>query len=201
MTGIRISSHLRLAYLEALFKQPIRAFDELPVGKPTTAITTYANAIQAGISDKIAVLVQAAATMIGAYVVAFNFSGKLTLVASGATVFMLGIVFIVLPAYTKLQRKLELAAEEASSITGEVLGTIRTIVACGAEEKIAARHASWIDESRKRGLRVGPVLGLQLFPSGFAIYSNFALMFWYGIKLYAEGSLEDVGPVIVYAPA
>lgn len=198
MAGIRISSQLRLAYLEALFKQPIRAFDELPVGKPTTAITTYANAVQAGISDKIAVLVQSTATIIGAYAVAFRYSWALTLVASAALLFMLGIFFVVVPAYTKLHRKAELADEEASSIAGEVLGTIRTIVACGAEGRIASRHAYWIDESRKRSLRLGAVLGLQLFPSGFGVYSNFALMFWFGMKLYAEGTIGDIGQVIVY---
>lgn len=197
MTGIRISARLRLAYLEALFKQPIRAFDELPVGRPTTAITTYANSIQAGISDKIAILIQSTATIIGAYVVAFRYSWALTLVASAALVFMLVIYAVIVPAYTKLLRKTELADEEASSIAGEVLGTIRTIVACGAEGKITARHAHWIDESRKRGLRLAPILGFQLFPSGFAIYSNFALMFWFGIKLFAEGNLDDIGPVIV----
>lgn len=198
MTGIRISSRIRLAYLQALFKQPIRVFDELPIGRPTTTITTSANAVQAGISDKIAALVQAVATLIGAYAVSFRYSWALTLVSSSCLLFMLIIYCICVPMYIDIHKHLELADEQSSSIAGEVLGTIRTIVACGAEGRIASRHAAWVNESRKRGLRLSLVAGFQMFPSGFAMYANYALTFWFGIKLYASGSIADVGSVVMF---
>ena len=198
MTGISISSRLRLAYLRALFKQPIRVFDELPIGRPTSTITTSANSIQAGVSDKIAVLVQNLALVISAYIVAFIYSWKLTLISS-CVLLAIGLLYgSVVPIYINLQKKVDNADENASSVAGEALASIRTIVACGAERRVALRYRAWVNEAAKRYRRISPLMGLQLFPSGFAIYSNLALTFWYGVKMFASGELDNVGPVIMY---
>lgn len=178
--------------------QPIRVFDELPLGRPTSTITTSSNSIQAGISDKIAILVQSIALIISAYAVAFSRSWKLTLVSSCVLVATMLLYGIVVPIFLKLQKKVDNADENASSLAAEALASIRTIVACGAEGRLATRYKAWVDEAWRRGIRISPLMGVQMFPSGFAMYSNLALTFWYGVKLYASGEIPDVGPVVVY---
>ncbi|EEQ91210.2 ABC multidrug transporter [Blastomyces dermatitidis ER-3] len=196
MTGIRISARLRLSYLQALFNQPISVFDTLPPGRPTNTITTSSNTIQAGISDKLAILVQSLALVIGAYSVAFRYSWSLTLVASASILFISIVYGALIPIYIKLQKKVEQADEKASSIAGEALGSIRTIVSCCAEGRLAARYGEWVAESRKRGMRLAPQIGAQLAPSNFAMYSSFALTFWFGVRQFASKNIPDVGPVI-----
>jgi len=62
-------------------------------------------------------------------------------------------------------KEIEFADEKASSIAGEVLGSIRMIVACGAEGRIAKRYNGWVEESRRRGLKMSTIVGLQFAPS------------------------------------
>jgi ABC-type multidrug transport system fused ATPase/permease subunit len=187
---------LRLAYLQALFKQPIQVFDRLPSGKPTNTITSSSNTIQIGVSGKLSLLIQSIALIIGAYAVAFRFSWALTLASSSAILFIFLVFGITVPNLMKLQRKVDLADQGASSLAGEVFGTIRTVIACGAEGRLAERYAKWVAESRARALKMSPVGGAQVATSFFAIYCNFALTFWLGLKLYRAGSIKDVGGVI-----
>ncbi|KKZ60872.1 hypothetical protein EMCG_04463 [[Emmonsia] crescens] len=196
MTGIRISARLRLSYLQALFNQPISVFDTLPPGRPTNTITTFSNTIQAGISDKLSTLVQSFALVIGAYTVAFRYSWSLTLVSSSSILFISLLYGILVPIYLKMQKKVEQADEKASSIAGEALGSIRTIVSCCAEGRLAARYGEWVSEARKRGIRLAPQIGAQLAPSNFAMYASFALTFWFGVRQFASNNIPDVGPVI-----
>src|SRR5947209_5512250 len=88
MTGIRISATIRMAYLVALFNQPISVIDKLPPGAAVDSLTTVANTIQIAISDKLGVLVQAIALIISAYVVAFKYSWALTLASSSVILFV-----------------------------------------------------------------------------------------------------------------
>lgn len=197
MSGLRISARLRLAYISALFRQRVSFIDTLPVGKPTTTITTSANLVQAGIGDKLASLIQSLTLVVAAYVVAFRYSWSLTLVSSSALIFASLVYSVTIPLFMKLQKKVELADEKASSIAGEVMGTIRTIVACGAEGRLVARYAEWIAESRKRGLRMSPVMGFHISPGNFAMYCNFALTFWFGVRQYSKGNVDDAGQVVM----
>jgi ABC-type multidrug transport system fused ATPase/permease subunit len=52
MTGLRISAKLRSTYLKALFSLPVQTLDTLPSGQASNTITSTANVVQAGISDR-----------------------------------------------------------------------------------------------------------------------------------------------------
>lgn len=109
--------------------------------------------------------------MVAAIIVAFTYSWLLTLVTSSLLVFI-GIVYgITIPIVVKQTKEVEHADEKASSIAGEVLGSIRMIVACGAEGRIALKYAGWIQESLRRGLKLSPMIGLQFAPCKFASIS------------------------------
>ncbi|EEQ35850.1 multidrug resistance protein [Microsporum canis CBS 113480] len=193
--GIRISANLRLAYLKALFRQPVAYLDAMPVGRPTDTITASSNLIQAGISDRLAVLVQSAALVVAAYAVAFSRSWSLTLVSSSCLLFILLVYSLVIPFYLRLFKAVEAANERATAVAGEALSSVRTVVACGAQSSLVARHAVHVAEARRRGLQVSPVVGFQLGPTNFAMYCNFALTFWFGVRQFTAGNVSDAGPV------
>lgn len=76
----------------------------------------------------------------------------------------------VIPIIMKMTKEVEHADEKASSIAGEVLGSIRMIVACGAESRIAKKYSGWVEESRKRALKKSPFIGIQFAPRKFCIF-------------------------------
>lgn len=58
MVGLRISAKLRLAYLKALFSLPVSVLDTLPSGQTSNTITTTANVLQVGISEKLGIILR-----------------------------------------------------------------------------------------------------------------------------------------------
>jgi ABC-type bacteriocin/lantibiotic exporter with double-glycine peptidase domain len=160
-------------------------------------ITATANTLQIGISEKLSICLQFTALVIGAYVVAFKYCWQLTLVSSSMLLFVLVVFGIIIPISLKLQKSVDHANEKAGSIASEVLNSIRMVVACGAEKRVVNTYSKWIDEARQRGLKLSPVLGSQFAPVFFAIYGDFALTFWFGVKLYNSYDLDSVGTVLM----
>jgi ATP-binding cassette, subfamily B (MDR/TAP), member 1 len=197
MTGIRLSAAIRLAYLRALFAQSISSLDKLPSGQSAGMITAQANLLQIGISEKLSICIQFTSLLVAAYIVAFKYSWQLTLVASSILLFVLVVFGIIIPILTKLQKSVDHANEKASSIASEVFSAVRMVVACGAEKRVVNTYSKWVDEARRRGLKLSPVVGIQFAPVFFAIYADMALTFWYGVKLYDEYHLSSVGTVLM----
>jgi ATP-binding cassette subfamily B (MDR/TAP) protein 1 len=147
MVGLRMSAKLRLEYLKALFSLPVSVLDTLPSGQASNTITTTSNILQIGISDKLGIFIQFTSLLVTAIIEAFVFSWSLTLVTSSVLVFI-GLVYgTLLPFTIKMTKEVEFADEKASSIAGEVLGSIRMIVACGAEGRIAKRYSGVSENS------------------------------------------------------
>lgn len=186
-----------MAYLRALFSQSIGRLDKLPPGSAANTITTSANVLQNGISEKLSTCLQFTTLLVAAYVVAFIYSWQLTLVASSILVFCLVVYGTIVPLSIKFQKSFDFANEKASSIASEVFSSIRMVVACGAEKRVSASYQKWIDEARRRGLKLSPVLGFQMAPLFFGVYGDFALTFWYGIKLKTDGHFDNVQNVIM----
>lgn len=196
MTGIRISATIRMAYLVALFNQSISVFDKLPPGAATDSLTTVANTIQIAISDKLGVFIQSIALIIAAYVIAFKYSWALTLASSSVILFVFLIYGGITPAYIKVENSINESNSGASAVAGEVLKAVRTVKSLCAENSIMERYAKWTSQAKERGLKKSPLTGAQFAPGFFAVYANMALTFWFGVKLYSQGSISDVGIVV-----
>ena len=155
---------------KALFSLSISVLDTLPSGQASNTLTNTANVLQVGISEKLGIFIQFTSLMIAAIIIAFTYSWSLTLVTCSVILFI-GVVYgITIPVVVKRQKEVEHADEKASSIAGEVLGSIRMIVACGAEGRIARKYSGWMEESRKRGLRLSPLIGVQFAPCKLSQY-------------------------------
>jgi ATP-binding cassette subfamily B (MDR/TAP) protein 1 len=195
--GMRISSALRLAYIRALFAQPVAMIDKVSPGKVSSRITTSANTIQLGISQQSSLLIQAITFVIGAYVVAFIKSALLTLVASACIPFIFLVYGLTLPFYIKIHRKTNDLLEEASSMSFEIFASIRIVVAFGAEEQLHGRYASTLDRAAQNERKCGPIMGCMMSPMFFSIYATFALTFWFGIQQFVHRHISSVGSITV----
>jgi ATP-binding cassette, subfamily B (MDR/TAP), member 1 len=196
MAGLRISAGLRLSYMKALLSQPISKLDEITAGSVSNTITSSANTIQLSICDRLSLMFQALALLISAYIIALRYSWALTLVASSALLFIILVYSFSTPIAIKAMQKVEKADEKHASIAGEIFSSIRTVFSLGAEKPLSERYFHWVDESRRRGLKIAPLYGSQLAPAWFAMNCSFALCFWFGLKLYREGHIANVGTVI-----
>lgn len=195
--SIRLSAAIRLDYLRALFNQSVGELDKLPPGEAASKITGAANVLQIGISDKLATFLQALALVVSAYVVAFIQSWQLTLVTSSGMLFVIAVYSVIVPIWIKLEESVDHARGKVTAIASETFGSIRIVVAYGAEKRVAERFSRWVEESRRRGLKMSPALGLLMAPVFFAIYADFALTFWFGIRLYMWDDVHSVSSVLM----
>lgn len=193
MSGIRISAAIRLAYLSSLFDLPVSVIDKLPAGEATDALTNIANTIQLAISDKLGSMVQSFSLVITAYVIAFVYSWRLTLVSSSVIVLVTTMLRVTMPYLIKYYIQVLAKNAGASSVAGEILRGIRTIKSLGAEEEALQWHRKFLDEGQEIGSKLSIWVSMQFWPAFFATYANMALTFWAGVKFYSEGLIPGVG--------
>lgn len=135
--------------------------------------------------------------ILGSFIVAFTYSWQLTLATSSVLLGIIVLFSFVVPVYMKTQKAVDYANGKATSIASEAIGAIRMIVACGAEDRVAKKHNHWVTEARQRGLRQSPLLGAQLGPTFLCVFADYALTFWFGVKLYNDGHIDSVGTILM----
>ncbi|KAL2851265.1 P-loop containing nucleoside triphosphate hydrolase protein [Aspergillus pseudodeflectus] len=196
LISLRASASLRLEYLESLFSLPISRLDEISSGTVTHAITSLSNQIQQSISDKLAMLFQSLALLVAAYAIAFRYSWALTLVVSAAILFVLLGFSVTVPFFVKTYHRVEEADQKHASIAADVLASVRTVFSLGAEKPLGEKYAAWIEEAKRRGAKLSIISGIHLGILFFAMYVSFGLAFWFGLKLFREGHIDNVNTVI-----
>ncbi|GKT98660.1 leptomycin b resistance protein pmd1 [Fusarium langsethiae] len=197
MIGIRLSSAIRLHYLKSLFGQSIHVLDSMPPGYATGTITSTANVLQLGISEKLGIFVEYNSTIIAALIVAFVKNWSLTLVTSSIILYLFLVLGVFLPMILKVNALITKSEGRAGAVASEALASVRMVAACGAESRISKKYAAFVEETRQHGKLLSPLIGGQLGFVFFGLYSGFALCFWYGAKSYSEGRLDNVGDVLV----
>ncbi|KAI1198452.1 ABC transporter-like protein [Nemania serpens] len=196
MMSLRISSSLRLVYVKALLGLPVSLLDTQPPGQIAAIITTTANTLQIGISEKLAIVIQTLALLATALIVAFAHSWKLSLVTSSGLVLITVCYCITIPFLVKNMKQVEDANINASAVASESFASIRMIAAFGAELKVVERYRKWVDEASRRGLRLSVIIAIQQATIYFSVYSTFALAFWFAVKLLTNFEINNVGTTI-----
>lgn len=197
MIGIRISAAIRMDYLASLFAQTIHVLDTMPPGSAAGTITSVANTLQIGISEKLGTFVEYGATIVAAIVVAFTYSWRLTLVTASCVLFIGLSVGTFLPFIIKGTSRHTKAETKAGAVATESFTAIRMIYACGAQGKMVERYDNHVREAKKHGLYTVPFMAVQFSLIFFGLYAGFALCFWYGTKAYAAGQVDGVGTLII----
>ncbi|KAJ8133505.1 hypothetical protein O1611_g117 [Lasiodiplodia mahajangana] len=197
MIGIRMSAAIRLDYLRSLFAQTIHVLDSMPPGSAAGTITTTANTLQLGISEKLGTLIEYTSTIIAAIIIAFTYSWSQALVTSSVLLFISLVLSVLLPFIIKGTSRLTKAETKSSSIASETFSSIRMVTACGAEEQMAKRFAVWVAAAKRHGQGTAPLVALQLGLIFFSIFATFGLSFWFGTKTAAENNTSNIGSITV----
>ena len=197
MIGIRMSAAIRLHYLQSLFGQTIHVLDSMPSGAAAATITATSNTLQLGISEKLGIFLEFFATVVGAIIIAFTYSWLLTLVTSSVVLFIIIVLSVLLPFILKLLARVSKAESKGNAVATEAFSAIRMITSCGAEGRTVKKYAEWIQKAKQAGQSMSPLIGAQTGLIFFSLYGFFALAFWFGIKLYSEGRVDDVSTVFI----
>ncbi|CRJ85747.1 hypothetical protein BN1708_009173 [Verticillium longisporum] len=197
LIGIRLSSAIRLHYIESLFGQSIHVLDSMPPGAAAGTITTTANVLQLGLSEKLGTFMEYNGTIFTAIIVAFTWSWELTLVTSSVLLFLIFVLGVILPFLVKGQSAITQSEARATAVASEAFSSIRMLTACGAEERITSRYDRWVDDARRKGQATAPLLATQLGLIFFGIMGAFGLAFWHGTTMRLNGSIDDAGVIII----
>jgi ATP-binding cassette subfamily B (MDR/TAP) protein 1 len=182
--------------MQALFRQPVSAIDEISAGAIASRLTTNSNTIESGISQQFSLGIQALSFTVGLYIVAFIKSALLTLVATVSVPVVLIAYGVAIPFMYKFWYKGEALKDQASSLAFEIFQSVRIVVAFGAEDRLGSRHADLLDRAQEIDRKIAPIMGAMMAPMFLGVYAIFALSFWFGIKQYVGGRVEGVGTIV-----
>jgi ATP-binding cassette subfamily B (MDR/TAP) protein 1 len=109
-------------------------------------------------------LLQSCSLVVTALAIAFYYNWLLTLVTSSGMLFIIVFYCCTIPFLVKGLKEVEYADRMGSSISSEVFESIRMVSACGAEQKMAKKYSGWVEESRRRGFLLSPLVAIQQAP-------------------------------------
>ncbi|KAG8672425.1 hypothetical protein FPOAC2_05812 [Fusarium poae] len=197
MIGIRLSSAIRLHYLESLFSQSIHVIDSMPAGAPATAITSTSNTLQVGISERLGTFLEYNGTIWASIIVAFVWSWDITLVTACIILYMATVLSITMPILVKGHTATGAADAQGTAIASEALQGIRLVTACGAQSRVVSRYQEWVRKAMLEGQKIAPFTGMHLGLIFFGVFGAFGLSFWYGTKRYIDGAIDNPGVIII----
>ncbi|KAH6610391.1 abc multidrug transporter mdr1 [Trichoderma cornu-damae] len=188
--GENISARIREHYLESCLSQNIGYFDRIGAGEIVTRITSDTNAIQDGISEKVSVTVGAISTFVTAFVIAFATYWKLTLILASVIFAILinGSVFSGYMVKSSTQSITSFAL--GGSLADEVLGSARTAVAFGTQDRLSNQYDEHLKKAEYFGFRLKAALGAMVGGIMLLLYLSYALAFWQGSAFLLRGELS-----------
>ncbi|KAK3355080.1 P-loop containing nucleoside triphosphate hydrolase protein [Neurospora tetraspora] len=181
LIGIRMSAAIRLHYLCSLFAQTVHVLDSMPSGAAASTITSTANTLQIGVSEKLGTFLD----------------WSLALVTSSVLLFIMLVIAIMLPFILKGQHRITKAEGKAGSIATEAFASIRMVTSCGAEARVAEKYSEWVKKAKQAEQATAPLFATQFGLVFFGLYGTFALSFWYGMKSLLAGRVDDIGTVVI----
>lgn len=187
--GERIVAKLRGDLYAAILSQDTAFFDGQKTGELSSRLSSDATVLQTSVTANLSMVLRNATIVVGALAMLFVTSTKLTL----TMLVIVPPVAISAVFYGKRVRKLSKESQDAlakaSEVAVEALGGLRTVRSFSAEKKEISRYRSAIDDSLQLAFRRIRLSASFFGVAFFAAFSAGALVFWYGARLVADGSL------------
>ncbi|RFU78080.1 multidrug resistance [Trichoderma arundinaceum] len=195
-TANRMVQALRLKCLNSILSRSVTAHDAQTPGSLSNAITTHCNSIQAALSDRIGIMIQAFSMLLASFAVAFSQSWQLTLVMLGLVLITLGLIGFIVGSDQKIEAGLLKRYDDCSAIAEDALGSIKTVVAFGAAGKFLSKYDAVLKQAEKDGKKRGPLVGLMFACQYFFMFTGWAIGFYLGAYLYKRGYISDPGRIL-----
>jgi ATP-binding cassette subfamily B (MDR/TAP) protein 1 len=187
--GEHCTAKIRQRYLNALLRQNIGFFDNLGSGEVTTRITADTNSIQDGISEKLGLTLNAAATFIAAFVIAFIRSWKLTLVLLSGVVSIIVAMGVFGSIMVKWTAESQARYAEGGTVAEEVLSSVRNASAFNTQEKLARQYDKFLARAEVVARKVQASQGSMIAIMFCIINLLYGLAFWEGSRLLVDNDI------------
>lgn len=193
--GEILAGRYRKEYLRSVIRQNIAYFDYLGSGQVATRITNDTTSIQEAMSEKLGNIIQGIATFITAIIIAFTQQWKLACILLS----VVGFNLFVMGGGSRFLIRYQLGAEDTytkgSSIAEESLSSIRSTVAFGMQDRLAAKFDNCLKVSCGLAVKAGYTMGFMFGGIWMALFMTYALAYWEGSRLIADGH-ASIGHII-----
>ncbi|XP_036102579.1 ATP-binding cassette sub-family B member 5 [Molossus molossus] len=187
MTAARQTKRIRKEFFHSILAQDISWFDGCDIGELNTRMTDDINKINDGIGDKIALLFQNMSTFSIGLAIGLVKGWKLTLVTLSTSPLIITSAAMFSRIVISLTSKELNAYSKAGAVAEEVLSSIRTVVAFGAQEKEIQRYTHNLKDAKDVGIKKTIASKLSLGAVYFFMNGTYGLTFWYGTSLILSG--------------
>ncbi|KAM8771060.1 ATP-binding cassette sub-family B member 5 [Rhynchonycteris naso] len=187
MTAARQTKRIRKQYFHSILAQDISWFDSCDIGELNTRMTDDINKINDGIGDKIALLFQNMSTFSVGLMIGLVKGWKLTLVTLSTSPLIIASAVMFSRIVISLTSKELNAYSQAGAVAEEVLSSIRTVIAFGAQEKEIQRYTQNLKDAKDIGIKKAIASKLSLGAVYFFMNGTYGLTFWYGTSLILSG--------------
>ncbi|KAE8135854.1 P-loop containing nucleoside triphosphate hydrolase protein [Aspergillus pseudotamarii] len=190
-----LTRNIRYKYLRAAFSQETGYFDQGTGGSISTQATSNGKLIHSGISEKLGIFIQAIATFIAAFIIAFVNHWKLTLIISCIVPALIvvggGLSFIDARYETNILK----VNAQAASYAENILSGVRAVHAFSLQPRITHKYGQYLQRVFTIGTKKNPIYGVMFGSEYFIIYAGMGLAFWQGIHMLSRGDIPDIGTV------
>ncbi|GKT94534.1 LOW QUALITY PROTEIN: ABC transporter [Colletotrichum tofieldiae] len=197
LAAYRITRNIRYLYLKAGLSQEIAYFDAGIGGSIAMQATSNGKLIQAGISEKLGLVVQGLACFTAAFVLAFVTQWKLTLICcciAPATLLVMGISSAM---EASIEGKILKIHADGGSFAESILSSARNVQAFDLRTRLVRDFDKYLQEAHKLGNKKNVILGFMFSTEYFIIFAGMGLCFWQSIRMIATGEVEKPGDVFI----
>lgn len=193
-----LTRNIRYKYLRAAFSQETGYFDQGTGGSISTQATSNGKLIHSGISEKLGIFIQAIATFIAAFIIAFVSHWKLTLIICCIVPALIvvggGLSFVDAGYETNILK----VNAQAASYAENILSGVRAVHAFSLRPRITHKYGQYLQRVFTIGMKKSPIYGVMFGSEYCIIYAGMGLAFWQGIHMLARGDIPDIGTVFTY---
>ncbi|KAK3695875.1 P-loop containing nucleoside triphosphate hydrolase protein [Podospora appendiculata] len=195
INAIRTTRALRIDFLRQTLRQEVGFFDS-EAGSIAGHVTTNANLVNQGISEKLGLAIQALSTFCAAFIVAFAVQWKLTLITICVVPAIIIITGICMAIDTKQETQIMSIYSRAGRLAEEAFSSMRTVHAFWVYPKLSRKYEAILDEARTVGAKKSPNFAVLFSAEFFCVYSGYGLAFWQGIRMYSSGEISQPGRIV-----
>jgi ATP-binding cassette, subfamily B (MDR/TAP), member 1 len=198
LAAYRTTRNIRHLYLKAGLSQEVAYFDAGTGGSIAVQATSNGRLIQAGVSEKLGLVVQGLAAFVSAFVLAFVTQWKLTLITcciAPATLIVMGISSTIEAAIETNILKIH---AQAGFFAESILSSARTVNAFGLRSRLVKDLDKYLQASRTLGNKKNALFGCMFSAEYFIVFAGVGLCFWQGIKMIATREVEAAGDVFMF---
>lgn len=168
-----------------------RELDKLGTAALVTRISNDVNQVQTAVAMLIRLVVRAPFLVIGATIMAFTISARLSLIFLGAMAAIVGVMYPIMRVTVKLFKKQQKSLDGISRITRENLSGVRVVRAFSRQDYERERFEETAEEYRKFAVRAGRINAL-LNPAIFvAVNIAYLLIVWIGGG-FVDGGIDGL---------